>query len=772
MRLFFENRPLATSVLAFALGIASARLFRYAWIFIALAAVALCFVKTGKGPVFKRGLLVVLAICMLAGVARYSLSEAVKPPAPESGDGLLEGTLADDAYLSGGGTTLNFVLENARFKGAPLDRVHVRLYSENLMGITLPKYGAHALVLAQVRLPRGARNPGGYDEALALSAQNIALVATGTYEMASIAPYSRASSPYAALLRFRGAMKAFLSQSLSENQAALLSAMLFGDKSLLDESVHEDFRQSGAAHVLAVSGLHVMALAGALAFVLRKLRASPVAVVVITGLLLLAYCVLAAFSASVIRAAIMALTLVSARVFGRRQDTFTSLCVAALAILIVNPYQLFTAGFQLSFSAVIGIFALQKPLEKNLLHIAPKRFLSSKPVKRLASALSVSLAAAVGTLPAMLACYQSVVLTGVVTNLIIVPLAGLLVAVGLPFAAIGAFAPGLMAPSARIIGVGLEVMRLLTGLLSFEGGAVYLPPLPLLAALVFLLAVLFVRAFAKRPKLARASAICVLAALALGVGYKLIPPPGTQVVMLDVGQGDSFLIRSGGKSVLIDAGSARRLDYGEAVVLPALRSMGVLRLDAAMMTHADDDHMGGLPSVLRSMDTALFIGSLADPQSAPVRAALERSRTPSVMPQTGDALDLGGATLTVVRAQDAATTNESSIAALLEYEGASVLFTGDLDGASEPSLSRVGEVNVLKVAHHGSRYSTTAEFVNRLNPQLALISVGNNGYGHPSPDVLARLEKAGASILRTDLDGAVFISIANGKLEARTMAER
>lgn len=767
MRLFLTNRPLAACALAFTLGVALARLWESAWMIGAGAFVlALAFYLLKK----PSALVLACAAALFLGTVRFAAAECLMPQGIAE-SGMLEGRLAEDAYTSGG-ESINMVLEDAALNGEPLKgRVLLRLYAESLPG-KLPEYGTTVRVRADVRALSPQRNPGGYDERLSLRARNVAHAASGQAESAAF-KNERAFSLYGGLLGLRRSLKNAVSAALPNGRAALLSAMLFGDKQQLSETEYADFRLSGAAHVLAVSGLHVMALAMALGALLKKLRAGPMKTFFVSAAFLLAYSVLAAFSVSVVRASIMALIVLLGHALGRRRDMLTSMAFAAAAILFVNPYQLFTPGFQLSFCAVFGIFALQPPLGRLLMRLVPERHGSKRWATYLTAALAVSLAAQIATIPPMLCWFQSITPVGTLTNLLVVPLAGLIVTIGLPFAILSALLPAAGALLAPFFGVLLDALAFVAKLFALKDGVVFLPPMPSTAVLLFL--ALCVPAFVyhkRRPKRSALSFIGVFAAFAIGVAVRLLPPPGAQLVMLDVGQGDSILIRSGSAAMLIDAGSARRLDYGEAVVLPALRTLGVLRLDSILMTHPDEDHMGGISSVLASMDVGVLLGDARDPKSTHVLEALEASGTPCAMPTAGQQFRLGSANLRILRAAPAKTTNESSIVALFTYGGAAALFTGDLDANSERPLLRLGEIDVLKVAHHGSKYSTTPALVNALRPRLALVSVGRNNYGHPDPAVLERLEAQGASVMRTDSCGAVFVSIGREKIDVHGMLGR
>ncbi len=289
------------------------------------------------------------------------------------------------------------------------------------------------------------------------------------------------------------------------------------------------------------------------------------------------------------------------------------------------------------------------------------------------------------------------------------------------------------------------------------------------------------------PGLARRAArrvfLCVLCAsvLTLGVACGLLPaqassppPAGALVVsFIDVGQGDATLIQSGGESYLVDGGVP---EAGSRVV-DFLRSRGVEELDGIVATHAHADHVGGLPDVLDAFPVSrvyLSGESAATTTFNNFLRAVQRENAQVLEVRAGERMDWGGTEVTVLSPPPEAEgglfgdSNEDSVALLLAFGEARVLITGDAENRAEEYMSTgpfTGPVTVLRVGHHGSSTSTTPLFLNRFRPEIAVISVGENPYGHPTPQTLRRLETVGAEVFRTDQDGDVIATIKDGRVE-------
>jgi competence protein ComEC len=548
----------------------------------------------------------------------------------------------------------------------------------------------------------------------------------------------------------RRAAVASMGAALPPVSAALLAGLLLGDRTSLPRDVDTGFRLAGVYHILAVSGFNVAILAAAVWALCRFLKIPRSAGAATAIVIVIGFALVVGASPSVLRAVVMAVLVLAALLLERDASVTNSLALAALAILAVRPGDLFDPGFQLSFAATLGIVVA--PLPRHVI----------------VGALAVSAAAQLAVLPVTLTHFNQLSTIGVVANLGVVPLAGVatvlgLVAVGLSFLSetVGAVVFDAVWPV-------LLALRWVVALAAQVPGAVVHLPAPgpvAVACYVGGLALLVMpdRAASLGRRLVRRGAGVGLVALAVGIAaWPLVRSPDGQLrlIVLDVGQGDAVVIEMpDGRTILVDAGSGgpMRLDAGERVVAPFLWNRGVLSLAGLAVTHDDADHAGGMAAMRR-----LF---RIDEQWTAASAPSEPRR-------------FGRAIVTPLppTAAPAGRRNDAGLVLRVEIGLASFLLAADIGAAREHELLASGTrlaSTVLKVAHHGSRFSTTSEFLRAVRPTAAAISVGTrNAYGHPDPGVLARLAEAGVAVYRTDEDGAVIFETDGGTLTVTRWARR
>jgi competence protein ComEC len=718
--------PLAPLALAFAAGIALAPLVTPAagW---ALAAAVLI----SCASLLRLGRLGLATACLLAGVAAAGTLRGAEPPLPPDhvarlplpARGMLEGRLAaEPTPLEANRTRL--LVDAERVDGEPRQgRVLVTLYGEP------PPLGTGYRVRAPVRLHHaaGLRNPGGFDHGAWLRRQGIHV--TGSARADRLVILDEPAPPWAVRVR-RAALDA-MQRVLPPVSAALLAGLLLGDRSTLPADVDENFRAAGVYHILAVSGFNVALVAGAV-FGLARLggggrrAAALAAIVAVVG-----FAGVAGAEPSVLRAVIMAVLVLGAVILERQAAVLNSLALAALVILAARPQDLADPGFQLSFAATAGI--VLAPIPRGLV----------------AGALGVSLAAQAAVLPVALWHFNQLSTLAPLANLVVVPLAAAATVLGLLAVAVGALTAAAGALFLEAAWPVLLALRAVAALVAAVPGALLHLPAPHWTAVVAYVAALALalawwRWREPAPRRSRRAGLAALGALAAALAVAtwplLRPPDGRlRVIVLDVGQGDAIALETpDGRAYLIDAGpgGGHRLDAGERVVAPYFWNRGIRRLAGVFTTHDDLDHAGGLASVLRYFPVG--------------------RTTPPVAREW-----IGGASLLpLTEPEPGRRGNAGALALRLDYGAASFLLASDLDAAAEARLVAAGApltATVLKVAHHGSRHSSTAPFLARVRPALAVISVGaRNTYGHPGPETLRRLEGVGARVYRTDRDGAVL----------------
>lgn len=526
--------------------------------------------------------------------------------------------------------------------------------------------------------------------------------------------------------------------------SGLARALILGERSAMDPELRLGLQRLGLAHVLAISGLHVglvaalAALAGAAMRPRRRLLVVVLAVV--------AYGFLAGPSPSVVRSVLMVVVGAASVAASRCPRSFDALCWATAGMVAVEPTVVTSLGFQLSVAATAGVLGLGVPTARRLVQRGGWR--------RWASPLAVPISAQIATLPWALSSFARVHPAAPLLDLLAVTWLGVFLVLGLVWL-IGAGLPGL----GSLLESGLDV-----AMLPLEA-AIGLPPsrwlttmawLPLWASVAT--AALLVVAVAVRSRW-RLLALAIAAMVVLLTCPRA--PTQAEVVFLDVGQGDSVLVRDRGETWLIDGGGWSTPGFGSRVLLPALAGLGVRRVDGVVATHGDADHCAGLVDLLREIPVERVVVP-AGSETEPCIAALASS---SALEPTsaGAALRVGRLAIEVLAPgrRHREPGNDASLVLRLEGLGRSFLLTGDIERRGELLLVLETEpaqleADVLKVAHHGSHSSTTSRFLERARPGWAVVSAGrHNPFGHPASEVLDRLAAAGTRVLRTDLDGRI-----------------
>jgi competence protein ComEC len=630
-------------------------------------------------------------------------------------------------------------------------------------------------VTARTGPPRSFRNPGGFDYAAYLRARGIGL--TGAIKSARLlrvlpGPRARIAGLFP---RARQAIVDSLRRASAgdDETASFLAAILVGERHDLAPGLERALRRAGVYHIIALSGLNVALVALLVSAALRLAGAPPAARRAIEALTVALYWGIARPGGSISRAALMALIYVGGAACGRRVSGVGAAGAAAIGILVLAPDWWRDAGFQLSFAAALAILLLLPALRDAT---TSRRTRSSSGAvlldRLLLDPLRVSAAALLGTALLGARHFHALTPAALPANLFAVPLSG---AILVQAVAIAGLEPLLPATARGLAWVAAGLVRSLEALsiaaASAPGASVFVLPPPAIVVAAGSAAAAVV-GLARRGRAARAAGAAALALAALVVlmrGRAGAPAAGFEIVSLDVGQGDATLVRlPGGQSLLVDAGglARSRLDVGDRVVAPALRSLGLLRLDLLAITHADRDHVGGAASVLEQMrPRAVWLGRMpaGDRDVEAVERAAASLGIPVVLPRRGVRLELGGCRLEVLNpgvGVAGPAANDDSLVLRVTCGERSALLTGDLESPLEGVLLREGRplsADLLKVGHHGSRGSTSAPFLAAVAPAVAVISVGAvNPWGHPHGEVIERLTAAGATVYRTDRDGAVL----------------
>ena len=548
-----------------------------------------------------------------------------------------------------------------------------------------------------------------------------------------------------------------------------LTAELTGDKSLLPESDYVAMQETGLAHIFAVSGLHCAFLVTLLSLLIPPTHRRTLCAV--ASAVLVFYMLLTGLSPSVARACVMQLFLLSAPLFRRGSDPLTSLAAALTVILLVNPYAVGSVSLQLSFAATLGMVLLSGRLYKSFTGWYRGR---NRAVRAALSFLAANLAATLGALvfTAPLTAYYFNILS------LVAPLAGLLAVPAAGYAFMSAFVSALLGlvwtPLGHLAGyVPLLLVKYILWvahlLLAVPYHAVYFTNVYLRVWLLYVYAAFLGCAVTPdgKRKYALASALTVLTlAACLWLNSHWQQYGAFRAAVLDVGQGESVALCSGSEAALVDCGSSNSYVDAGSVAADALQSAGIRRLSAVIVTHYHADHTNGLTEVLTRLPVdTLYLPDIEDEYGVRDRlislAAHQGADVVFVTEPTRIAL--GEAVLTVY--PPLLTTgdlNEQGLTALATAGDFDLLITGDMAGQTEQLLAQtypLPDVEVLVVSHHGSRYSSDESFLRAITPDNAVISVGDNRYGHPAEETLRRLQAVGATVWRTDQQGSIRIII-------------
>ena len=569
-------------------------------------------------------------------------------------------------------------------------------------------------------------------------------------------------------------------------EASILEAMLFGEKRELSGDIKELYQAAGISHVLVISGLHISLLALAVAGILRRLGfPMPVWVILSVGVLA-GYGILIGQPTTAVRALLMFFVLQGARLLGRSYDLLSALAFAGILMLLDNPDLILDGGCRLSFCAVIGVgwYVSEKNKIFRSIGEKEKRKNRGKGGKgSSAGAILENIRAGwylwLFTLPVMLDTFYQVSVVGILWNLVAIPLLPVLIAsggLGVVLAGWNIFLGSLAgSPAYGMLQLYQEIGNI-SEKLPVGMWTPGQPSKPVIAGyyLVIFLLVLVEKQLIKREKRWKIRKIfpgmelCSMLLLLL-----LMAHPWQQrekITFLDVGQGDASLLQSGGQTLLLDGGSTSQKNVGTYVILPYIKQQGISCLEAVVLTHTDQDHINGVTEVLEEGKKGwLTVKNLMYPywmegteQGKQLKKLAEEAGASCRKIRAGDRLTIGKAEAVVLYPKEQekiAEPNAGSLVLFWKWEGVRAMFTGDLPEEKERELlQNLPACEILQVGHHGSATSTCREFLEQVQPSLAVISCAmKNRYGHPSPDTVERLKKTGCEIRYTMRSGAITI---------------
>ncbi len=650
--------------------------------------------------------------------------------------------------------------------------------------------GEYRTYKVELKIPQLPKNPGAYNEQIYNYANGVYLV--GFFEESTKIKDATISIHYLARVIKERIEESYF-KGMYEEDAAMLCAMVFGDKSYLGEDQKKLYQENGVAHLMAVSGLHVSGLGGRIYRILRR-RGHNYGISCFFGaLLILFYGCMTGFGASVARALLMFLIFLLSEYLGESYDLVSAMSLSGILMLLESPFRIFEGGFLISYGSVLAI-GIVLPWTKSMLGQKMVGEENGEIVERIPFYLKNKI-------------FESMVIYGVTCPIIMryfyecSPYSILLNPLILPFM-------GILMTSALLGGI--------TGIFLLSG---IFPALSFLWRLACLPAVLILRAydlvfhFVKNipgsllvtgcpPMIVIVLIYCVEIALVILISKKCyrsiflllflcitatftINNRNLRITMLDVGQGDSILCQlPGGESLLIDGGSTTETDCFSKILEPAFNYYGISKIDHLMVTHMDLDHMSAIMELLAAGFPVknLYLGKTADVlkkqwEDSEIRLMklAEANETQIHYIEAGDTIIDQRIKLDCLHPKSSQTyleRNNESLVIRLKYKEFTALFTGDLPSEEEEGiLSYISEsekIDLLKIAHHGSKYSTDDKFLDYLKPELAMISVGaGNRYGHPHDELMERLNKYGVETYITKNHGAIYLTSDGSKKKVR-----
>lgn len=649
-------------------------------------------------------------------------------------------------------------------------RIRVTLYADD--PVSEIQYGSIVRLVGEIKHSQGKRNLGGFNTQKYLAAQEISGTLNVSEKALTILEGQEASWLKSAGYKIRHGILQSISNCLPKKEASVLAGMLIGYTKDMPEEMEEDFRRAGLSHVMAVSGANIAFLLLPLLWLLKRLGFNRRWSSAIAFPMMIFYVFATGMEASVVRAAIMAGVTLIGMLFWRKTDIYCSMAASAIIILIKNSYMLYDLGFILSFAATLSLAIFHKPLLDRL---------SVKIPKSIRSTLAATLAAQLGVIPVVAYCFNTFSVVSVLSNLLVVPLTGFLTLLGALLAIVGNLALSLGQLLGQFTRIVVDILLFLTeNIAAIPWAEIGLATPSLLFVMIYYLVLLYVRYW--HPRLPNDVARPVLAGILVLCGtlvvFMCVPSRSLRIYFADVGQGDCVLIRTPqGKNIIIDGGGSindEKGSYaGERIVVPLLYDLNMAEIDLMIATHSHADHIGGLKSVIDKVEVKrLVVAEAPDIEMRELTDYAEKKGVPIERVKEGKVLFKERELLLKAlypfeetwRMPMSATTNanELSLVTRIDYGEFSALFTGDIGVETEKRLLEDGAMlrcDLLKVAHHGSKYSSDEVFLNTVNPRLAAISVGQNRYGHPSPEALTRLIESGSTVYQTLESGGILVEI-------------
>lgn len=605
---------------------------------------------------------------------------------------------------------------------------------------------------------------------------------------------------------------------LDEETASILLGLILGDKTNIEDNIQENFRNASMSHILAISGMHITYIILGINFVFSKLIGKRKTYILCIFTLIF-YMFITNFSPSVTRAGIMGILVIFSKLIYRKNDNITSMSISMFLILLYNPYLIQNLGVQLSFGAVIGILYFNKRILMTLKNIKIEnktykykiRPKISKIIDIIEESMVIPISAQIMILPILINSQNTFNTYFLISNLLLSFCIGPIVISSFIFIILVLINEKIAIIFTALIKLETKILILISNIGKLPHSKIYIPTPSLIVHILYYL-IIFLISFLyqiynskdlnrteirirnliallkikERENKVHAQRILIIILVLL-----LIPkiiPQNLKIHFIDVGQGDStFIITPRNKTILIDGGGSQFSDYdvGKNTLIPYLLDRGYSKIDMVIISHFDSDHIGGILTLLEELKVKKVIISKQKEESENFNKFTKIVKEKHIKVETVEAgerlkiekniyFDILWPNNSKIIGEN--SLNNNSIVCKLCYKNFSCLFTGDIEEIAENAIlneyknTNLLKSDVIKIAHHGSKTSSTSEFIEKVNPKIALIGVGkNNKFGHPSQKTIQLLNERNIAIFRTDQNGEVSICVnLMGKIAIRS----
>lgn len=621
------------------------------------------------------------------------------------------------------------------------------------------EYGSIIKINAQYTEATRDRNYGGFNYKTYLRTKKI----YGIFNVEDVEIVKNGSDNI--IIKLRKYIKSKLREKLKKENSELAISLIVGDRSHISSEVEDNFKKANLMHMLAISGAHFSYVILIATFISNRLQHKRLGQL-IQIIAIIFFMNLTGNTASVVRAGIMSILLIGSSICKRQNDSLNNIAISAIIQIINNPYIIFDSGFMLSYSGVLGIILFYKKISE---HIHFK-------------SIALTISANIFIIPIMIYNFHTISGSFIISNICASWLLGIIII----FEFISLCIP--IKLLYMILDLLIMMLRKIAEICAnIPFAQMYVPRYA-----IFFVIVIYILIFCRKLKCRKYvySFLTIGVSILLIVNFTDVYQDRMRINFIDVGQGDSCLIRYKGTNIMIDSGGSlsknkdgKSYDIGENVLNNYLLNRGITRLDYIMASHFDEDHSQGFVFLLKNMKVKNVIISEQYKTSSiyeQFKQICKKQNIQIIYVKSGDEIRIKDLAFKILHPKSKENQisenplNNNAIVCMVKYKNRRILFTGDIEKVAENEMVKEYtnglKADILKVGHHGSKTSTTKEFLDLINPSVALIGVGqNNKFGHPNEDVIKRLEEKNIQIYRTDEMGEISIIIdKNGKIKINT----